>query len=158
MPLTLGVGAAAEGIDAALDPAGQISGTVTSAADGTPIEGMWITSYANLLGFWEPWFGATTDAEGNYTVGGMRTGTYKIEFFDGEGLYANEFWNNKPSLKRANGIGVTAGLETAGIDAVLEPLPNPGVVIQSPAGTPTWARGTGPAHSSIGVKDRLINR
>jgi len=62
-----------------------------------------------------------TDSNGDYLVGGLNTGGYKIWFWPmiASGTYALEWYNDKDSLTAADSVSVMAGSTTSGIDAVL---------------------------------------
>ena len=119
--LNVTVGEAISGIDASLDVGGQISGTVTAAVDGAPVPEVFITIYRNVGGSWRPLsIGVVTDEEGSYTIGGLPTGAYRVEFGDWSGRFASEFYNGKPTLKTATAIGVRAGGITRNVNASLD--------------------------------------
>jgi hypothetical protein len=63
--------------------------------------------------------GVETGPDGTYTFGGLVTGTYRVEFFNGWGGYAVEYYDNQTTLRKATNIGVTTGVVTPGIDAAL---------------------------------------
>ncbi len=114
-------GTTTSGIDATLDEGGRISGTITAAADGAPVSGCWVSVLQQVGSTWQWVTGGEADAEGNYTVGGLRTGTYKVMFFDVNGVYAWEFWDGKGTAAKANPVSVTMGATTSGINATLDP-------------------------------------
>ena len=117
-PVAVTAGSTSTGIDAALQPGGQITGKVTDASTGAAIAGESVTvlgSSGNFVGF------ASTDSNGNYTVAGLTTGTYKVEFYGG-GNYLTQFYNGKASLATADPVAVTAGSTSTGINAALQPL------------------------------------
>jgi len=62
-----------------------------------------------------------TDSNGDYIVGGLNTGLYKIWYWPviASGTYALEWYNDKDSINTADSVSVTAGSTTSGIDAVL---------------------------------------
>ena len=116
-PVAVTAGSTSTGIDAALQPGGQITGKVTDASTGAAIAGESVTvlgSSGNFVGF------ASTDSNGNYTVAGLTTGTYKVEFYGG-GNYLTQFYNGKASLATADPVAVTVGSTSTGIDAALQP-------------------------------------
>jgi len=122
-PVSVRMGHETPNINATLDPGGAISGKVTSAADNSPAVGMIVVVYRLTSGsVWEPFNYAETGSDGHYTLGGLRTGNYKIEFFDPYGTCASEFYDNKPTLVRANQVGVIVGTTTANVNAALDLL------------------------------------
>jgi protocatechuate 3,4-dioxygenase beta subunit len=95
-----------------LAPAGHITGTVTDAA-GQPLQDVFVhaIAYSNELGRWneaDPVDTAETDAAGHYDLGGLRTGTYRVQF-ESTINYIGEFWNNAATVGAASDIAVTAG-------------------------------------------------
>src|SRR5438093_1496946 len=58
-----------------------------------------------------------TNSSGVYTVPGLATGPYKVQFFDcGTGNHVPEFWNNQPNSTSANPVSVTVGSTTTNIN------------------------------------------
>jgi hypothetical protein len=102
------------GIDAVLDQAGSITGQVTNGTSGLPYAwvGVFDVPAGNQIA------GETTDENGNYTIGGLPTGTYKVAFGGIDG-YASEWYDNASNESSATPVSVTAGSDTSGIDAVL---------------------------------------
>ncbi len=103
------------GINAALSVGGSISGTVTNDA-GAPIEGILVS--AQTQGF-SSYGSAFTDAGGHYTVSGLASGDYSVDFFDVNSLFQTEYYNNKPDWASADNIAVTAPAAVTGINAML---------------------------------------
>jgi branched-chain amino acid transport system substrate-binding protein len=112
-------GANTPGIDAALGPGGSISGTVTAEGSGTPLSG--IDVCPERPGWrWDFWFACgVTDGSGDYTLGGLPTLDYNVEFRDSSGTYATEWYDDKPDHASADPVSVTGGANTPGIDAAL---------------------------------------
>jgi len=103
-------------IDAVLAPSGTISGRVTDA----------LTNGIQGVAVWVYDLGQTklkccnTDVNGNYSVGLLTTGNYKVEFDSPSGLnYFDEWYNDKADFASADQVGVTAGSTTLNINAVL---------------------------------------
>ena len=120
--------AAVPAIDAKLRDGGAISGTVTDAASGNPVEN--IPVYAldasgTLVG------DACTSASGNYTLDPLPVASYKVEFATtntatlavscGGSLpaYANQYYKGASSLAAATAVAVTAGATTTAINAAM---------------------------------------
>jgi hypothetical protein len=77
------------GINFALDPGGDVSGTVTDA-NGVPLQHVFVEAVnANFSLV----FGSETDAAGHFTTGGMPAGTYWVHTFNSLG-YADKAYNN----------------------------------------------------------------
>ena len=97
-------------IDAELEPAGVIEGTVTDAL-GTPLQDVWVNAYSPEANYSTP-----TAADGTYRIEGVRPGTYSVRFsLDG---YASEFFGGKYSSPVS--VGVAAGVTTSSVDAELD--------------------------------------
>lgn len=115
--VTVSAGATTSGIDAALQPGGQIAGTVTDAATHAPLVGMNVDAYdssGNLV------YVTQTDASGDYLVGDLATGSYRLGFgFAGAAAttsYVPQFYSGAATLASASAIAVTAGVTTAKIN------------------------------------------
>ena len=117
-PVSVTAGTTAPNINAALQQGGQITGTVIDASTHSGIANIQVNalgSSGNPVGF------ATTDSSGNYTVSGLSTGSYRVEFSAGfGGNYIAQFYNGKSTLATADAVSVTAGSTTSGIDAALQ--------------------------------------
>jgi hypothetical protein len=107
-------------IDAALLTSGTIGGTVTAATGGAPLSGICVTVYTSdntltLEG------NATTAADGTFSVSGLPTGSYDVEFTGGCGNPGNvgqQWYDNQISQNQATAVPVTTGVTTS-IDAAL---------------------------------------
>jgi hypothetical protein len=62
---------------------------------------------------------AYADASGAYTLKGLRTAGYRLEFFDTSGTHLKEFWDSQPTYQQATDLDVAATATVAGIDATL---------------------------------------
>jgi 5-hydroxyisourate hydrolase-like protein (transthyretin family)/uncharacterized protein YegP (UPF0339 family) len=129
--------AVTSGINAALDPAGHITGTVTGPNGITPLQGIGVSAYhwnaANSE--WDYVDYATTNVSGNYDLGGLVSGTYRVEFHDGNGTYLGEWYDNQPDRDSATDIVVNAPVTTSGINAALEPAGHITGTVTGPDGT-----------------------
>jgi len=102
-------------INAQLLAGGQISGQVTNVSN-VGIFHIGVQVYEldnNFLG------GADTDASGNYTVSGLPSGSFKVEFYGYGWNYISEWYNDKVSFATADPVTVTAGSVTPNINAQL---------------------------------------
>jgi thermolysin len=120
-PISVGPGAQITGKDAVLvarGSGGSISGTVTNGAG--PLESIYV-------GVHEPdgnggWVGAgstVTNADGTYTLSSLAAGDYRIEFYDFNGIYVREYYNDKVNIDIADTVSVGPGAQITGKDAVL---------------------------------------
>lgn len=118
-PVVVLVGSDTGSIDATLTEGGHITGTVTDP-DGLPVEDAWVTVHKNEGDWWEQWASDQTDTLGVYDVGGLPTGTYRVEFIPNDSALTTEYWNNTYDFDLATPVEVTAGTTTADIDAQFE--------------------------------------
>ena len=103
---------------AAAQTTGSISGTVTDGG-ATQLAGIQVCAFDNTTGNGACDF---TGADGSYTVAGLEEGLdYQVDFFDPNGAYLSEFYDGVTDFGQATYVVVTAGQDTAGIDASLEP-------------------------------------
>lgn len=114
------------GINAALSTGGHITGQVTDGA-GTALADITIEVYGGHNNpaddhddaVWR-WRGlAQTDETGQYEIGGLPSGQYRVGFFDWSGQYIPQYYDNAPTLETATAVTVTLGDTTPNIDAVL---------------------------------------
>jgi putative cell wall-binding protein len=114
-PITLVAGQAVTGVDAALIPAATIQGRVTSESTSEGLSGVWV--YANSL---TGGYGSTTtDMDGNYSIGGLLPGDYRVNFNANTQNYLDEYWDDQPDYEAATLIPVAAEATVTGIDAAL---------------------------------------
>jgi protocatechuate 3,4-dioxygenase beta subunit len=121
--LALASGAALTGIDAELQLAGAISGTVTDAS-GAPLDGIFVTVFDGSSNVGN----AETAADGTYSVASLPTGSYSVKFAaapqvpgfnPGGGNYLPQFYDDEAVERDANHVAVVGGATTSGIDARL---------------------------------------
>jgi hypothetical protein len=125
-PVAVTLGAATIGINAALAGAAAISGTVTDAGGAHHgLADVWVDIYSPSM---DIGWGATTDADGRYTLTGLSAGTdYRVCFTatvatggssDALG-YLEQCYDRQPTPNEATPVVVTIGETTPGIDAAL---------------------------------------
>lgn len=96
-------------IDFLLDISGGISGIITEAGTGSPLQGVVVTAESSAGGGVSE--SAFTGANGHYLINtNLVTGTYNVTAIYALGHITNE----------TSGIAVTAGIETKNIDLVVE--------------------------------------
>ena len=106
-------------INAALEVGGQIAGRVTAASGGAPLNNATVYAYMHVTSTNYVAYD-NTNSSGVYTITGLLTGTYYLKFDPPFGSdYLVEYYNDKPSLATADGVPVTLGGVTSGIDAAL---------------------------------------
>lgn len=126
-----------------LHEGGKISGTVSNASiEKQPIAGVEVCAWTT--GVVESGNCGATNAAGEYTIEGLVSGSYKVEFY-GEicslvsgsyscaKSYGDQFYNGKSTEAEAGLVTVTAPLSVGGIDAsLLEAAPKQPAVISAP--------------------------
>lgn len=125
--LSLASGDVETGIDAALEEGGTIGGTVIDAASEAPIEGLVVCA--------DPFEGEgisgcdSTDESGEYEIGGLPAGEYRVEFSNSicleeeeclQSYYLHQWFDEKQGWDQADPVTVQAGETTPEIDAALE--------------------------------------
>ena len=116
--VTATAGATTPDVDAAMAVGGVVSGLVTDAVSGDPIEGVQVCPFQ---GSEEATGCDFTDVDGKYSISGLATGSYKIGFTPGfgDGTHARQYYDGKATLAAANAVAVTEGGTAGGIDAEL---------------------------------------
>jgi hypothetical protein len=120
------VGHDTDSIDAAMQPGGSISGTVTAAAGGA-LGGVCV---AAIIPPDEFITGGSTDADGTYTIRGLAVGDYIVGFSTGCGYpgdLVDQWFDHQSTPETATLVSVTAGHTTGSIDAAMYPPGAPGV-------------------------------
>lgn len=113
------------GINAALQTGGEITGKVTAESTALPIAKAFVSAFYEesgqtyFVGF------AVTNAGGEYTIAGLATHPYKVEFYtysfgEGEKNYLAQYYQGKSSSSTATPVSVVAGEAKSGIDAALK--------------------------------------
>jgi hypothetical protein len=114
VPVSVTLNVTTSGIDFSLPLLwGQISGVVTSDADGSPIEGLevWASSTSGGTGGT-----ATTQQDGSYTIKGLTTGNYLLGIPLCYNNYLGEYYNNTSDYSAASPVSVTQGVTTSTIN------------------------------------------
>ncbi len=88
-PITATDGATTAGHDFALAAGGQISGTVTDAATGLPIQGIAVRVFTHVGGVFRETQGISTNASGLFQFSGLPGGTYHLATSN-SGSYVDE--------------------------------------------------------------------
>ncbi|MCI4658250.1 carboxypeptidase regulatory-like domain-containing protein [Cryobacterium zhongshanensis] len=119
-PVPVGVAASVSGIDAVMKTGATISGTVTRNDSGTatPLANVNVTASSSAAG---DWLGSTTtNADGHYSLVGLPSGSYKLNFNGASSDTASEWYNNASNFETATPISLSAQQTVANIDASLE--------------------------------------
>src|SRR6202011_1521508 len=107
--IRVNAGETISGIDAALEVGGRMTGEVRNGSS-EGIAGIVVCALSTSSGS-ENEGCATTDSHGDYTISGLASDTYKVEFFSGsENLnYVTQYYKDKASLTTAEAVPVIAG-------------------------------------------------
>ena len=116
IPVALGVDVT--GKNAELAAASHITGRVTNTG-GTGIKNVDVEAYTLVDGDWESVAQDSTSSTGDYDIGSLTGGTYRLQF-NSDGAYIGEWWNNQPTLQTATDISVPVSGTASGRDAVLD--------------------------------------
>jgi hypothetical protein len=96
---------------------GSISGTVTDANSGEPIEGIEVCAYSEEVEFQESDC-QLTDAGGEYTIPTLPEASYFIEFWGPQLNYLTQYWQDQSNWQKAEPVAVGLGAVT-GKDAAM---------------------------------------
>jgi hypothetical protein len=114
--VTIAAGGTVSNVDAELAEGGKIAGRVTDAATNAGIEEVEVCAFSQSV------FGgcAFTDDVGNYTIKGVPTGSYAVEFWAEFLGYETRYYNERPASEgTADLVSVVAPNTTFGINARL---------------------------------------
>jgi YD repeat-containing protein len=117
-PVGVTAGAATQDIDARLALAGSIAGVVRGPG-ASPLSGIWVQAYLGNGSWWEPVAYASTAEDGTYALSGLGAGSYRVCFYDWDGQYVSECYDDVPEVEAATDVAVTSGVTTLGINAQL---------------------------------------
>jgi 5-hydroxyisourate hydrolase-like protein (transthyretin family) len=108
-------------INPALAVGGSITGRVTNAAGGAPLESICVAAFAPGSGPETPAVGgALTAPDGTYRISGLLGGFYQVSFGDCfAGVYAPEWYDDAPNRSSADPVAVILGSTTSNVNAAL---------------------------------------
>lgn len=134
--VTVSSEATSNGVNAVMQLGGQISGHVIEAASGAPLSGVRVCAdaedeYTGLFGSC-----VETDAHGDYTITGLSSGEWAVEFSPRSQALAQQFFKGAESIEEAAPVSVTAGNAAEGVDAALTGGGQISGVLTNVAGTP----------------------
>ena len=114
--LTVAAGQDLTGIDAALVKGASLSGTVTAPA-GVDLSSVYVTVHTGSA----PSYTASTslNSDGTYKIGGLRSGSYKIQFNGYNNGMLEQWYSGATSFEGATPVDLTVGQNLPGIDAAL---------------------------------------
>lgn len=104
--------------DAELSEAGRITGTIRDEA-GEPLDHVWVNAYRqSSSGNGWSWAAGAWSPDGSYSIGGLGSDTYRVEFSADDGLHGSEWFDDADSLEAADDVSVVVG-EATTVDADL---------------------------------------
>jgi|GEM_PF-6864876 len=108
-------------IDFTLEHGGSISGSIFESDGVTVIENAWVEIYDSS---WHYVKGTSSDSNGRYTIGGIRSGLYYVYangwVNDNEHIYFEEYYKDSHNREGAVSVSVTAFNNTNNIDFTLD--------------------------------------
>ena len=129
------------GIDAQLVEGGTVTGRVTDRA-GVPLAGISVSVASRT---------SLTAADGTYRVEGLPAGSYSAFFYDSQGDFQAQYFNDQPTSQLANKINITLGGTATSIDASLRRFGAITGRVSGPTGAPLQGItvvGSGPGYST----------
>lgn len=139
-PLAVTAGTTTSGVNGTLPYGGELTGTVTDSAS-KPVANVGVSAYDADGG---AVYYASTGSDGTYTVAGLPSGSYRLQF--SAAGHAPAFSGGANSLALAAASVVAAGAVTSGVDVQLQP----GATI---SGTVTGPGGVGLGGISVSAFD-----
>ena len=121
--VTVAAGEATLGVDAAMQPGGEITGVVTDAVTHDPIAGIEACAYRPLVAEDPPSRCGVTNDSGEYTIDPLVSGEYVVVYTapsNGRLDYARQYYDDQAFSEQANEVPVTVGETTPGIDAAMQ--------------------------------------
>ncbi|MFE5835378.1 carboxypeptidase regulatory-like domain-containing protein, partial [Arthrobacter sp. NPDC056493] len=117
-PVVLAAAQDKTGINAALVTGGSVSGKVTAPA-GIDLSSIRATVYEATGPNPNYVASSSLNADGTYTVGGLNTGSYKVQFLGSNSTLLEQWYDGASTFGTATPITVTAGQDHSGADAAL---------------------------------------
>lgn len=128
--IVVGTSTIVSNINARLDAASSISGTVTGPDGTTPLEGIYAQAYGWNGTGWSSLGGAYTGTNGYYEIAGLTGGTYRVQFEDlTNGFYVAEVYSNAVDLDSGTDIIVGVAATESNIDESLALAPQPASIV-----------------------------
>lgn len=102
-----------------LSVGGTITGVVTAEESGLPLNNIQVTALFDNDGSWENYATTATDMDGNYALGNLPGGNYRLYYFDPAGIYSSEYYSDVVDFDSAEIVTVTRATTTPDINAAL---------------------------------------
>ena len=123
-PVHVDSSAIVSGVDPQLGLGAAVTGTVTAAADGTPLQDVYVDVRGTDGHYYDPY--GTTDTSGRYTVIGLPAIPLVVCFWPYtymDPFYLPQCYRNAPDETSGTAVTPTPGEFTSGVDAVLQIAP-----------------------------------
>lgn len=133
-PVTVSLGAVSTGIDGDLLVAASVEGHVRRASNGAPLGEVLVCAWSAETE--EPIECAESRDDGGYSIEGLPSDEYKVEFWPFDESLPVQFWDHKATWGEANLLSLTAGSVATDVDADLGPGPPPAPVVKPPVVIP----------------------
>ncbi len=157
-PVSVSAGATTAAINGVLPFAGELAGRVTTPG-GAGLANVSVRAYdanGNVVQY------TVTAPDGTYTIGGLQSGSYRVQFapLSGNpitttaGNYAPQFYGGATALSGALPVAVTQGATADGVDAQLQP----GATITGTVTGPTGASLAGAQISAYDASGTLLEQ
>jgi hypothetical protein len=80
-------------------------------AGAAPLDDVEVTAYQWHVAeeWWQPVAWSGTDGSGDYDLGGLPAGTYRIGFGDYDGAHVAEYWDDSVTVEGADDVTVSLG-------------------------------------------------
>jgi hypothetical protein len=105
----------------AISASGRITGTVTGPDGVTPLESITVEAQRYTGSIWVIENSTTTSSDGGYVIGALPTASYRVRFFDPDGVYVREYYDDRRDAPSDPSYLVTVfdGQTVSDIDASL---------------------------------------
>jgi hypothetical protein len=148
-PIPVALGSTVTGRDFSLETGGTLSGVVTNAATGQPLQNVFVSAYTRIGSTVVFGGGASTNATGAYTITGLAAATYGVS--TGSNTMVNEiygdilcaaFCNTNATADSGTGVAVSLGSTASGVNLALDPGQSiSGTVTNEATGLPVQSMG-----------------
>lgn len=103
------------------DTSARIEGTITGPDNTTPLPGIGISAYewSSEYEMWWPLADAISIADGTYSIRGLTSNTYRVDFYDPNDNYLGEAYDDVSDVDSGADIFVAEGAHVTGINASL---------------------------------------
>jgi len=126
-------GKSSAGVDVRLVAAARIGGKVMRP-NGSGLSGIHVSALRKAGSGWRTAGSAVSDLGGEYTIGSLRAGTYRVKFADSTGVYVTEYWDDELLPDQADAVVLKAGAVRRTVSARLSLAGSISGVVKNPGG------------------------